>query len=57
MLNILADALLLATGHRPAPTHQKRNRDTNWADRFPSRQMRDLDQPVQGMNPGRDLNW
>jgi len=57
MLNILADALLLAVGRSPAPTRQKRSRDGNWNDRFPSRQVRDLDQSVQALNTRRDLNW
>jgi hypothetical protein len=57
MLNILTEALLLAAGQRPASTAQRRNRDANWSERFPSRQTRDLDQSVQGLNTKRDLNW
>ena len=57
MLNILTEALLLAAGQRPASTAERRTRDANWNDRFPSRLIRDLDQSVQGMNTKRDLNW
>jgi hypothetical protein len=57
MLNILTEALLLAAGQRPASTVQRRNRDANWSERFPSRQTRDLDQSVQALNTKRDLNW
>ena len=57
MLNILTEALLLAAGQRPASTPQRRARDAQWNDRFPSRQIRDLDQSVQGLNTKRDLNW
>lgn len=57
MLNLLTEALLLAAGQRPASTPQRRNRDAHWNDRFPSRQIRDHDQSVQGLNTRRDLNW
>lgn len=57
MLNILADALLLAVGRGPAPIRQMRTRDGNWNDRFLSRQMYDLDLSVQALNTKRDLNW
>lgn len=57
MLNILTEALLLAAGQRPTSTGQRRTRDAAWSDRFPSRQIRDLDQSVQGLNTKRDLNW
>ena len=51
MLNILADALLIATGNRPAqPT---RNRDSQWNDRFLPRVPQDLDRA----HVKRDLNW
>ncbi len=53
MLNILADALLIATGNRPQQTAQTGTRDANWNDRFQPRQTQDLDRA----NVKRDLNW
>ncbi len=55
MLNILADALLIATGHRPPAKHQ--GRENGWNDRFLPRQLQDLDRTGRGVNPHRDLNW
>jgi hypothetical protein len=57
MLNIIADVLLLATGHRPDRTHQNRPVDTDWTDRFISSRMGGLDTQARRVNPGRDLNW
>jgi hypothetical protein len=53
MLNILADALLIATGNRPQQPAQTRPRDTHWNDRFQPRPSQDLDRA----NVKRDLNW
>ena len=57
MLNILADALMLATGHRPDRKHQSRPVDTDWTDRFISSRLGGLDTQNRRVNPGRDLNW
>ena len=53
MLNILADALLIATGNRPQQPTQTRARDANWNDRFLPRPTPDLDRT----HVKRDLNW
>jgi hypothetical protein len=57
MLNILADALMLATGHRPDRRHQSRPVDSDWADRFISSRLGGLDTQSRRVNPARDLNW
>ncbi len=57
MLNILADALLLATGQRPDRKHQFRVSDADWNDRFISSRMGGLDAQNRRLNAGRDLNW
>ena len=56
MLNILADVLMIATGHHPARRHEDR-RPTQWNDRFLPRQSQDCDRAGQRFNPNRDLNW
>jgi hypothetical protein len=53
MLNILADALLIATGNRPQSLGQNRNRDIHWNDRFQARPSQDADRT----NPKRDPKW
>ena len=57
MLSILADVLLIATGHRPDHKHPTRSADTDWNDRFISSRLRGLDQRSRRINPGRDLDW
>ena len=56
MLNILADALLLATGQRPLPRrHTRPEAEAN--DRFTSARMQGLDYQGHRFNTKRDLNW
>ena len=57
MLNILADALMLATGHRPDRKHLSSADNTDWTDRFISARLGGLDTKSRRVNPGRDLNW
>ncbi len=53
MLNILADALLIATGNRPQSLGQNRPRDNQTNDRYLPRPTQDTDR----INTKRDLNW
>ncbi len=56
MLSILADALLIATGHRP----QQRRTDgheVDWNDRFLSARLKGLDHKSRRFNASRDLDW
>lgn len=57
MLNILADVLLLATGHRPDRKQPVLPADADWNTRFISSRMRGLDGQIRRVNPKRDLNW
>ncbi len=53
MLNILADALLIATGNRPQSHGQTRNRDVQWNDRIQSRPAQDADRVAAKRDLGR----
>lgn len=57
MLNLIADALLLATGHRPDRKHSSHNVATDWTDRFISARLGGLDTQTHRFTPSRDLNW
>lgn len=57
MLNILADVLLLATGHRPDRKQPPLPADADWNSRFISSRMRGLDGQTRRVNPVRDLSW
>ena len=56
MLNILADALLIATGHRPQP-QRRDGREVDWNNRFLSSRLRGLDHQAGRFNATRDLDW
>lgn len=57
MLNILADVLLLATGHRPDRKQPKLPADADWNDRFISSRLCGLDGQTRRSSPGRDFTW
>lgn len=57
MLNILADVLLLATGHRPDRKQPTLPADADWNTRFIPSRMRGVDGQKRRTNPTRDLSW
>lgn len=57
MLNILADVLLLATGHHPERKQPTLPADADWNTRFIPSRMRGTDGQKHRANPSRDLSW
>ena len=57
MLSILADALLLAIGHRAGPAPKSHDANTDWSDRFSARDYRKSDLRGDKFNAKRDLQW
>ena len=56
MLSILADVLMIATGHHSA-SRVDDHTGTKWNDRFLPHQIQDYDRAAYRFNPNRDLNW
>jgi len=57
MLSILADALMIATGHAPSRRAADHHDGRDWNDRFISARMQGLDYQGHRFSTRRDLNW